>query len=182
MTRNPRFILIIAILWSVSTMAIGVTAYVNVTTVEAKEMPDNDPSMFLLDVRLPIEYMSGHIPGAINIQHDTLALNLEQLPSNKSASILVYCRTGARSAAAADILENQLDFTNVTNMLGGITDWIAQGYPVTTGTESYYTLSSAETTVSIETETTPILSTTWMFPIGSFLLIGLILFLKRLKG
>lgn len=122
------------------------------------------------------------IPGAINIQHDTLTLNLEQLPSNKSASLLVYCRTGARSAAAADILENQLDFTNVTNMLGGITDWAAQGYPIITGNEPYSSSSSSDTAITDETNTTSTFSTIWTFPIISLLFIAFPLFLRRLKG
>ena len=163
-------------------MVTGMIAYVNVATIEAKELLDNDPSIFLLDVRTPIEYISGHIPGAINIQHDTLTLNLEQLPSNKSASLLVYCRTGARSAAAADILENQLDFTNVTNMLGGITDWAAQGYPIITGNEPYSSSSSSDTAITDETNTTSTFSTIWTFPIISLLFIAFPLFLRRLKG
>jgi len=56
----------------------------------------------LLDVRSPAEFAEGHAEGAINIPVGELSFRLREL--NGSAPIAVYCRSGARSAAAARLL------------------------------------------------------------------------------
>lgn len=56
----------------------------------------------LLDVRTPEEYGAGHLPGAKNIPVQELASRLAELPPR--APVVVYCRSGARSAAAAQLL------------------------------------------------------------------------------
>jgi rhodanese-related sulfurtransferase len=80
----------------------------------------------LVDVRTPEEFDSGHIPGAVNISVESLATRLDEVPEDKP--IVVYCRSGNRSATAADILVEN-GFQPVYD-LGGIQDWIAQGYAV----------------------------------------------------
>ena len=73
----------------------------------------------LIDVRTPGEYASGHIPSAINIPYDTIA---EKLPTDdKNARIVVYCRSGSRSAAADKTLKS-LGYTDVTDF-GGVGNW-----------------------------------------------------------
>lgn len=56
----------------------------------------------LLDVRTPAEFAGGHLDGALNIPVDALASRLGELPADKT--IVVYCRSGRRSAIAADLL------------------------------------------------------------------------------
>ncbi|MFQ3565475.1 MAG: rhodanese-like domain-containing protein [Aggregatilineales bacterium] len=80
----------------------------------------------LLDVRLPDEFASGHIAGSINIPVQVLAQHLEELPRDRP--IVIYCRSGNRSAQAARILA-EVGFTNLYD-LGGIIDWTAAGYPI----------------------------------------------------
>jgi phage shock protein E len=80
----------------------------------------------LLDVRTPEEFAEGHIAGAINIPLDELEGRLSEVPTD--APVVVYCRTGARSAQAASLLEDA-GYTQIHD-LGGITDWTAQGFPV----------------------------------------------------
>lgn len=58
----------------------------------------------LLDVRTPQEYAAGHIDGAINIPVQQLAQRLSELGDKKDTPIVVYCRSGARSAQATSIL------------------------------------------------------------------------------
>lgn len=74
---------------------------------------------FIIDVRTVAEFSTGHIDGAINIPVDQIA---EQLPSVKglkpSSTVLVYCRSGRRSAAAVQILQ-QRGYTRVLDG-GGI--------------------------------------------------------------
>ncbi len=83
-------------------------------------------SHFLLDVRTPEEFASGHIEGASNISVQTLAQRLAEVPRDQP--IVVYCRSGNRSAQAARILA-QAGYTDVYD-LGGIITWQAAGYPV----------------------------------------------------
>lgn len=56
----------------------------------------------LLDVRTPEEYAGGHIAGARNIPVHELAAQLSGLPRDRD--VVVYCRSGGRSAAAAGML------------------------------------------------------------------------------
>ncbi len=80
----------------------------------------------LVDVRTPEEFASGHIPGATNIALQTLPRQMAMLP--KDQPIVLYCRSGARSREAANIL-TQGGFSEIYD-LGGITEWRAQGLPV----------------------------------------------------
>lgn len=78
-----------------------------------------EPHM-LIDVRTPGEFSSGHIPTAVIITVDLIASNPPD--AEKDQLIIVYCRSGNRSAAAAGILED-LGFTQVYDF-GGINRWL----------------------------------------------------------
>lgn len=80
----------------------------------------------LIDVRTPEEFASGHIQGAVNIPVDTLGSRLSEVPGDQP--IVVYCRSGNRSAQASRIL-TQAGYTHIYD-LGGLIDWTAQGFPV----------------------------------------------------
>jgi len=58
----------------------------------------------ILDVRSPAEFASGHVDGAVNIPVDVLGSRLAQL-GPKTRPVVLYCRSGARSAAAASMLK-----------------------------------------------------------------------------
>jgi phage shock protein E len=74
----------------------------------------------LLDVRTPEEFASGHIPGALNIPVAQLDLRLGELPT-KQQPLVVYCRSGNRSASAARLL-GEAGFTAVHD-LGAMSRW-----------------------------------------------------------
>ncbi len=59
----------------------------------------------LLDVRTAEEFSQGHLPGALNISVAVLAQQLERIPKDKP--VVVYCRSGSRSARAARMLQAQ---------------------------------------------------------------------------
>jgi rhodanese-related sulfurtransferase len=80
----------------------------------------------LLDVRTPEEFNGGHIADSTNISVETLAERLSEVPADQP--IVVYCRSGNRSAQAADILKNA-GYRQVYD-LGGIIDWQAAGFAV----------------------------------------------------
>lgn len=72
-------------------------------------------SRVIIDVREPFEFATGHVKGALNIPPAKLmagAAKLQDVP--KDTEIILYCRTGSRSAVAANILRS-LGYTNLTN-------------------------------------------------------------------
>ena len=80
-------------------------------------LADYDPEQtILLDVRLPIEFANGNLPGSINIPLDTLRQRLSELDKNKL--ILTYCKMGLQGYLASCILR-QNGF-KVKNMTGGM--------------------------------------------------------------
>jgi len=92
-----------------------------------------NPDVILLDVRTADEYAEGHIEGAILIdqkQSDFMEKAKDTLPIDKT--IAVYCRSGRRSANAADKLAD-IGYKCV-NLKGGIIAWKEAGMPVTTDT------------------------------------------------
>ncbi|MGD0121530.1 MAG: rhodanese-like domain-containing protein [Candidatus Limnocylindrales bacterium] len=83
----------------------------------------------LVNVKTP--YI-GEIDGTdLYIPYDQLTARASALPSNKGARILVYCRSGAESAQAAQTLLD-LGYTNVWNLDGGMNAWQASGRPIVT--------------------------------------------------
>jgi len=92
-----------------------------ITASVGKTMMDNDHKIILVDVRTQSEFDEGHIEGAILLPLDTIASNAEKLLKNKSATIIVYCRSGNRSATAVDLLY-ELGYANLYDM-GGIIYW-----------------------------------------------------------
>ncbi len=92
-----------------------------ITWEEAKEMIEGTSGYALLDVRTPEEYAEGHIPGAKLVPGDELTTHTEEYLPDKGQVILLYCRTGRRSAAAARMLHEK-GYEQVYDF-GGLTEW-----------------------------------------------------------
>ncbi len=91
-----------------------------ITAEEAKLLMDKS-EVTVVDVRTQEEYNAQHIPQAILVPLDQIQSgNFENLP-DKSATLLVYCRSGNRSSTAADLLAEN-GYTDVYDF-GGIIDW-----------------------------------------------------------
>ena len=86
---------------------------------------------YVLDVRNPDEYESGHVPGAVLIPLGQLGDRWQEVPEGE---VLVICKTGVRSARAVEAL-NGAGRTTV-NVAGGTVAWMEAGHPVTTGMSS----------------------------------------------
>ncbi|HMP16058.1 MAG TPA: rhodanese-like domain-containing protein, partial [Gemmatales bacterium] len=80
----------------------------------------------VLDVRTPGEWQSGHIEGAQRIHAGLLGKNLARL--NRHQPVAVVCGTGYRASIASSILLRE-GFTQVTNVLGGMSAWNAAELP-----------------------------------------------------
>ena len=92
-----------------------------ITAADAKARMDSGDPVVILDVRTAEEYAQAHIDGAVLLPVETIGEAMPaQLPVT-DAEILVYCRSGNRSAQAAQKLVG-LGYTNVSDF-GGIKDW-----------------------------------------------------------
>jgi rhodanese-related sulfurtransferase/DNA-directed RNA polymerase subunit RPC12/RpoP len=97
----------------------------NIAAAEICAYIKKNPGAILLDVRTPEEFTGkadpnfGSLKNAINIPVQVLESSLSTINTYKNKQIIVYCSHSHRSQQAAYIL-NQNGFTNVTNMLGGM--------------------------------------------------------------
>lgn len=95
----------------------------NLTQEEWMSQLEADENVVILDVRTEDEYDSGMIPESINIDiHKGQGFISEIEILDKEKKYYVYCRSGARSAKACEIM-NGLGFKYTYNLLGGILDW-----------------------------------------------------------
>ena len=94
---------------------------ITITSEEAKKMMDQEDSLIIVDVRTQEEYDAGYIEGAVLIPDFDIDTKAESLLPDKDATILVYCRSGRRSAIAAQKLV-ELGYQNIYDF-GGIIDW-----------------------------------------------------------
>ena len=105
----------------------------DITAIETYALIKNNtenPNFIIIDIRTPEEYKSGHLEDAIIMDYyeNTFEKDIDQL--DKEKIYLIYCRTGRRTGLAMEIMKD-LNFFNVYNMLGGITQWEKEGLPIT---------------------------------------------------
>lgn len=91
-----------------------------ITSQEAIELMEKENDYVIVDVRTIEEYESGHIEKAINIPIETINDEPSELP-DKNQLIMIYCRSGNRSAKAAKLLKD-LGYKNIIDF-GGINTW-----------------------------------------------------------
>lgn len=99
------------------------------TVAQAKERLEGGAVRHFLDVREDHEFAKDHAKGAQHLGKGIIERDVETLIPNKEAAILLYCGGGYRSALAADALQ-QMGYTNVVSMDGGIKAWRDAGYPM----------------------------------------------------
>ena len=103
-------------------------SYTNISVETLKAMLDERPGSFLLvNTHIPFE---GDIPNTdLSIPYNEILANLDQLPQDKDAEIVLYCWSDRMSHAASADLAGA-GYTNVKNVLGGFNAWAAAGYPL----------------------------------------------------
>jgi rhodanese-related sulfurtransferase len=80
----------------------------------------------LLDVRTEAEYQAGHIQGAQWFPRGKLEYYIQELIKDPDSRIVLYCRTGGRSALATLTLKD-MGYTKVVDLDGGFKEWVAEG-------------------------------------------------------
>lgn len=93
--------------------------YKDISAAELNEMISSGDYQ-LIDVREPHEFAEGYIKGAVNIPQGQLESRIGELSQDKP--VIVYCRSGRRSAVAAELLTKH-GFSEVYNLKGGILAW-----------------------------------------------------------
>ncbi len=83
----------------------------------------------LVDVREESEWSLGHLPGAIHLSKGIIERDIEKTIPDSSATIVLYCGGGFRSALVADNLQ-QMGYSKALSMDGGWRGWSETGYPV----------------------------------------------------
>lgn len=93
-------------------------------TVDTAKKLLAEGNIVLLDVREESEYAAGHIDAALLLPRGVLEFKLAGVPelADKGKAVLIYCRTGGRSALAAQTLQT-LGYRNVLSMAGGFEAW-----------------------------------------------------------
>lgn len=90
----------------------------------------------VIDVREPQEFAEGHLPGAVNIPRGVLEFQVDGHPavnaktdptlSHRREAVILYCRTGGRSALAAEALK-RMGFERPLSLAGGWLHWVENG-------------------------------------------------------
>lgn len=102
-----------------------------ISVEDFKKEYDGEDYFVLIDVRSGAEYDAGYVPGAVNIDRGVLEFKIAKeevwdeaglyIPE-KTDKIILYCRTGGRSALAAKALK-ELGYQNAMSLEGGWNAW-----------------------------------------------------------
>ena len=94
----------------VANITLALTVSLGALSAQAKDV--------IIDVRSPQEFASGHVEGAINIEHTAIAQEIAKAGVSKEDKVLLYCQSGRRSGMALDTLKG-MGFSKAENV-GGI--------------------------------------------------------------
>jgi rhodanese-related sulfurtransferase len=89
----------------------------------------NHEGAIALDVREDKEFAEGHILNALHIPYGSIEKRLAELESYKNQPLIVYCRSGQRSAQASSVLRKQ-GFERVYKLSGGMMAWRSADLPM----------------------------------------------------
>lgn len=87
---------------------------------------------FVIDVREPYEYVTGHVPGALLMPVSQVPARAGEIPQDRP--VYVICASGNRSRRVTDVLRSH--GFDARSVLGGTSAWIGAGQPVVTGPHS----------------------------------------------
>lgn len=94
----------------------------NITIEELKGRMDAGEKLHIIDVREPWEYEEYNIGAQLLPLGNVMGMQLDSIEDLKNDELIIHCKAGARSAQACMMLE-QLGYTNVVNVVGGMNAW-----------------------------------------------------------
>lgn len=130
-----RKLTVLVLALAVTVAACGSAAEGTVTLVNAEaseQLIESTRDLVVLDVRTPEEVADGALPGAINIDLSSPEFTRQVAELDRNVPYFVYCRSGNRSAQAVRIMQD-LGFTEIYELDGGILDWTEAGGRLTVG-------------------------------------------------
>ena len=124
-----KIALALSIVLSVSLIGCKETSAQESTLVEPQELINilETKEVHLVDVRTPKEFNKGFIENSINIDFSSPTFKEEIRKLDTSKPIVVYCRSGRRSAISTKTLV-KVGFTEIYDLKGGIINWKREGY------------------------------------------------------
>ena len=130
---NYKIILVIVLVLAVVAAWVFFTNrkqnFKSVSVTEFAEIIKDTTNVQLLDVRTSDEFNEGHIDGALQIDfYSALFMDLATMKLSKEKPVAIYCRSGRRSASAANKLAEQ--GYEVINLEGGILAWQQAKMPI----------------------------------------------------
>lgn len=108
---------------------IGLEAKAKVTHISPEQLSEyisKKDDFILLDVRTEAEYQAGHIQGATWFPRGRIDFYIQELIKEPDAKIVLYCRTGGRSALAS-LTMKEIGYTNIVDLDGGFRNWVSHG-------------------------------------------------------
>jgi rhodanese-related sulfurtransferase len=94
----------------------------NITVEEVKRRMDAGEELHLVDVREPYENADFNIGGILLPLGEIRSMQIDEIEDLKDKEVILYCRSGNRSAQAAMFLET-MGFENTKNLVGGVLAW-----------------------------------------------------------
>lgn len=103
-----------------------------ITPQTLKALLDKEEPVYMLDVREPYMIPEGSIDGTENvaIPRGLIEFDAPTMIEDKDAFIVVYCRSGKGAVLAAKTMKQDLKYTNVYYLEGGIDGWLEAGYSI----------------------------------------------------
>ena len=98
------------------------TQITEIALEDLKKKMDNQDDFVLIDVRDKGEFIKGSIPGAFNISRGLLEFKIGDKVEDKAKEIVLFCKSGSRSALATASLKS-IGYTNVKSLAGGWLGW-----------------------------------------------------------
>jgi len=101
----------------------------SISSKELKKMFDAEDDLFMLDVREKYQRIEGSIDGIENaaVTRSALEFDIQENIKDKNALVVVYCRSGKIAVLAAKTLVDDLHYTNVVYLEGGMDAWLEAG-------------------------------------------------------
>ncbi|RJQ18954.1 rhodanese-like domain-containing protein [Candidatus Woesearchaeota archaeon] len=102
--------------------------FIDLEPKQVADLIEGNTDLFILNVHTPYE---GKLEGTDAFIEDwqNIAAHQDELPKDKGAPLLVYCRTGRMSTSAVQQLQ-ELGYTNITHLKGGMVAYDAAGFEV----------------------------------------------------
>lgn len=131
----PLLFLAVTLLLSLCACDADLNRLVGVKSIAVEELYrriSTGAGPLIIDVRGAGSYEAGHIPGAVSLQSSDLAGYLKNNGISADRVVVIVCDHGIRSRSAAASVAS-LGFREVRSLEGGMSRWVARGYPVETG-------------------------------------------------